>query len=682
VPISLVIRTSLSFVGLHTLRTYRAIRNNWYMALYQKMKMKFRLNFAFLALMMCGQLLAQMLPAERFFELPAIARAALSPDGKSVALLARVRGRLNLMVYEIDNKKATTVTTFEDQDVVAVHWINDKRLVFSAGNAFDPSNTTGGRWGGLYAIDRDASNFRRLAQSIQEATRSGVVAYRSVGFAHAAYDGSDDAYIFSNERSIESFDVYRINTRTGRRTLLTQQSPTKANGWILDQTDTPRVVIGADRLNVNIFQRTDEQSAWQKVHDADFRAPVAMPVAIDFDGKTVYGFSNIGRDTSAVVQWDIHTKSTPKLLFEHPLADMRELIFDRANKKIAGVRFTTDRVQTHWFDENWRNVQRSLDAALPNAVNLFSPPQQGKRFLVLSYSDRNPGTIYLFDGETRKVEFLFDSRPDIKPELMVETRAVKYAARDGLSIPALLTMPKGVEKGAPLIVIAHGGPWVPGYEWRWDAESQFLASRGFAVLKPNFRGTTGLGQKHFLASVKQWGGTMQDDLTDGVLWLAKQGMIDAKRVCIMGASYGGYAAMQGLVKTPEQYRCGVNVVGVTDLLLFQSITWADYSDSEMAKARTQALVGDAEADRAMLMAHSPARNAEKIIAPVLMFYGGEDRRVPIEHGERMLDALKKAGRGNAVLMETFADEGHGFTKLENRVKTYSMIEAFLKQSLK
>jgi dipeptidyl aminopeptidase/acylaminoacyl peptidase len=175
---------------------------------------------------------------------------------------------------------------------------------------------------------------------------------------------------------------------------------------------------------------------------------------------------------------------------------------------------------------------------------------------------------------------------------------------------------------------------------------------------------------------------MQDDLTDGVLWLAKQGMIDAKRVCIMGASYGGYAAMQGLVKTPEQYRCGVNVVGVTDLLLFQSITWADYSDSEMAKARTQALVGDAEADRAMLMAHSPARNAEKIIAPVLMFYGGEDRRVPIEHGERMLDALKKAGRGNAVLMETFADEGHGFTKLENRVKTYSMIEAFLKQSLK
>jgi dipeptidyl aminopeptidase/acylaminoacyl peptidase len=626
--------------------------------------------------------LAQTVPIEAFFQLPAVARPSLSPDGKAVALLARARGRLNLVVYDLESKKAQPLTNFEDQDVVSVAWVNDKRIVFSAGNALDPSNISGGRSGGVYAIDRDNSGFRRLAQSYSEAQKSGVFVYRSMLYVGSVLDGSDDGYVITNERSAESFDVVRINTRTGRRTLLTTQTPARAHGWILDHAGVPRVVLSNDRTTITVHYRSDENAAWQKVHDADFRANGVIPIAVDFDGKTVYAYSNVGRDTSAVVQWDPVNNAPGRIIFEHPQVDAGELLFDRVAKKLVGVRFSYERVQTHWLDEGWRTVQATLDKSLPNAVNVFTPPSQGKRFLVFSYSDKNPGTVYLFDGEARKLEFLFDVRPEIKPEQMAEVRSVRYAARDGLQIPATLTVPKGGAKNAPTIILVHGGPWVLGDDWRWDAEAQFLASRGYAVLKPNFRGTIGFGMKHWVQSFKQWGGAMQDDLTDGLQWAIKQGIADPKRACIMGASYGGYAVMQGLVKTPEQYRCGVNLVGVTDLLLMQSITWSDASDSEFMKYRAPVMVGDPEADRAMLIAHSPARNADKIVAPVLMFYGSEDRRVPLEHGERMRDALKRAGKERNVLMEVLSEEGHGFVKLENRVKTYSMIEAFLKESLK
>ena len=286
----------------------------------------------------------------------------------------------------------------------------------------------------------------------------------------------------------------------------------------------------------------------------------------------------------------------------------------------------------------------------------------------------------MFDFRTRKLEYLIDSRPWIKPAQMAESRVVKFSARDDLPLTALLTTPRGITaRNLPLIVIVHGGPWVPGYTWKWDAEAQFFASRGYAVIQPNFRGTTGMGAKHLLSSFKQWGLTMQDDITDTAQWAAKQGIADPKRMCIFGASYGGYAAMQALVKTPDLFQCAVNYVGVTDLQLFHSVTWSDLSDSDFAKFRAPIMVGDPDRDKAQLQATSPAQNADRINKPVFMAYGGEDRRVPIIHGERMRDALEKLGKIPEWMVKT--DEGHGFVKLDNRIEFYSRVEAFLRRSL-
>jgi dipeptidyl aminopeptidase/acylaminoacyl peptidase len=301
--------------------------------------------------------------------------------------------------------------------------------------------------------------------------------------------------------------------------------------------------------------------------------------------------------------------------------------------------------------------------------------------IVDASSDRTPGALYLLDRRKGKMEWLLDRRPWIKPAEMAAKRAVRYTARDGLPIPAYLTVPHGSEgKNLPLVVIIHGGPWVAGNTGAFDSEAQFLASRGYAVLQPNFRGTTRYGWKHFAASFNQWGLAMQDDIADGVKWAVDEGIADPKRVCLYGASYGGYATMMGLAKHPELYRCGINYVGVTDLSLFLTATWADYAQSDFIRYNVKDLVGDASQDAEMLKRVSPVELAARIKAPVLMAYGASDRRVPIEHGTRMRSALESAG--NTPTWIVAEGEGHGFREIANQKMFYEAMEKFLAKNLK
>jgi dipeptidyl aminopeptidase/acylaminoacyl peptidase len=263
---------------------------------------------------------------------------------------------------------------------------------------------------------------------------------------------------------------------------------------------------------------------------------------------------------------------------------------------------------------------------------------------------------------------------------MPTRQPVHYSARDGLDIPAYLTLPKGKEpKNLPLVLLAHGGPWVHGAVWAWSAEPAYLASLGYAVLEPAFRGSTGWGTKLETAGWKQWGRGMQDDLNDGVDWLVRQGIVDPKRVCIMGASYGGYAVLMGLARDPDRWRCGIEYVGVTDINLLFDVTWSDASNSDYIRYTAKELIGDPDKDAAMFKAASPLENAAKIKAPVLMAYGGEDYRVPLVHGEKMRDALR--AQGTPVEWVVYADEGHGFLLEKNRYDFYQRVATFLAQHL-
>jgi dipeptidyl aminopeptidase/acylaminoacyl peptidase len=315
---------------------------------------------------------------------------------------------------------------------------------------------------------------------------------------------------------------------------------------------------------------------------------------------------------------------------------------------------------------------------LPSTTNHLDVATNGNldTVVILATSDRVPGMWFLFDQSKGKLLKLGATMPDIDPKTQATLEPVHYAARDGLDIPAWLTVPAGAErKNLPLVVLVHGGPNVRGRSWDWDPETQFLASRGYAVLEPEFRGSTGYGWKLFHAGWKQWGLAMQDDVADGVRWAVAQGIVDPRRVCIAGASYGGYSVLMGLARDPDLYRCGIDWVGVTDINLMYTADWSDMSNA-WKQYGMPLLVGDPVTDAAQLKATSPVNIAAKIHAPLLMAYGGKDKRVPIEHGERFHAALERQP-GAKVEWVVYDKEGHGWRATQTQIDFWNRVARFL-----
>jgi dipeptidyl aminopeptidase/acylaminoacyl peptidase len=396
------------------------------------------------------------------------------------------------------------------------------------------------------------------------------------------------------------------------------------------------------------------------------------------DNRTVYVWSRKGRDKAAIYRFDPEKNEMKELVAEHPQVDLNSLITTKDG--VVGVRYRADKAGSAWFDEAIARIQGMFDKSFPNNVNQLSWTRDKKKFLITSYSDVLPASFYLFDTETNKAEWLADARPWIKPETQSPMQPVRYKARDGLEIPAYLTIPKGSSgKKLPMVVEVHGGPWVAGYTWQWNPEVQFLANRGYAVLQPNFRGTLGFGRKHFTSSFFQWGLAMQDDITDGVKWAIEQGIADPDRICIYGGSYGGYATMMGVAKEPDLFKCGINYVGVTDLPLLMTASWSDTFNSEGAQTSLRTRLGDLDKDAQRLRDTSPVNLASRIKANIMMAYGGADIRVVPEHGTRMRSALERAGHKPEWIIVN--DEGHGYRKLENQVMFYGAMEKFLDRNI-
>jgi dipeptidyl aminopeptidase/acylaminoacyl peptidase len=619
------------------------------------------------------------------FKIPQHRDLRISPDGKHIAAISVAGGRQNLVVIDIDSRKATPVTMFGHIDVLRSAWVNDKRLAFLTGTLavadFDA------RGGVLMAVDIDGQNMRDLTEIAEAGSKDMGRPHRYTFLVRTLPGGTDD--IIAQEVPPGRFqeaphagDLVRIDTRTGRRTPLGFGKPDSAPGerWVVDGNGVARAMVANGEGTTRIWYRAGPDDAWQKLADGPENSIPWSPLAIGKDGRTLYVASRNGGDKHVIATYDPAKRQFGEVLARHPQVDLGNLVRDR-DGSILGVEYVADRAGTAWFDEEMAGVQKTVDTALPDTVNDMSWSNDRSRFLVHAYSDVLPGSYYLLDRKKGRLEWLVDSAPWIDPKQMAHMQPVRYKARDGLEIPAYLTLPRGGDgKNLPMVVVVHGGPWVHGETWRFDPEAQFLASRGYAVLQPNFRGSTGYGWKLYHASFGQWGLAMQDDITDGVRWAVKEGIADAKRVCIYGASYGGYATMMGLAKDPELYRCGVNYVGVTDLNLFLTMTWADYAYSDFVTYSAKEMVGDPAKDAERLRATSPDNLAARIHVPVLMAYGSEDRRVPVEHGTRMRDALEKAGnKPQWILAE---GEGHGFRDPKNQEMFYAAMEKFLAENLK
>jgi dipeptidyl aminopeptidase/acylaminoacyl peptidase len=617
---------------------------------------------------------------EDFFKRPQYGAMVLSPDGENIAALAPLAGRQNVVVVNVEKRTATPVTAFTGRDIVQVRWVNNKRLLINTGSL--ATRAADARGGGLYAVDRDGSGLRLLGEGSDEQIGGGArLVARPIAIVRTLPGDGDDfiaqEFVSDVEGRVEPGAIFRIDSRTGRRASISAGKPDSGAGesWIVDRSGVARGLMVQSKNTAKIYYRKGEGAPWAKLDEfSTLSGNQWTPLAVADDGKSLLVASWRGRDKAAIVRYDPETRTFGEIVAAHPQVDLTELLSSNEGL-VVGVRYDADQGGTAWFDETLASVQSAMDKALPGNVNRLSASRDRQRFIVTSYSDVHPGAYYLFERKTGKLEWMADRSPWIDPKKMSPMQAVRYPARDGLEIPAYLTVPKGSSgKNLPMVVMVHGGPWVPGDSWGWHPEVQFLASRGYAVLQPNFRGTTRYGWKHFSSSFKQWGLTMQDDVTDGVQWAVAQGVADPKRVCIYGGSYGGYATMMGLAKTPDLFKCGINYVGVTDLDLFLTATWSDFAYSEFLTYGIKDMLGTL--DRERLATTSPVEMASRIKAPVLMAYGASDVRVVPEHGSRMKSALERAGRGPEVYMMV-EGEGHGFQEMKNQVEFYGAMERFL-----
>ena len=630
-------------------------------------------------------------PAEHFFDNAAFSSAVLSPDARLLAVKFGGKGtRDRLAVIDIEKNAIKVVAQFTDVDVGYFQWVNSQRLVL---DSVDKRSAPGEvRYApGLYAVNRDGSGFRQLVDvntSVGATQRPGKKMLPWHTFLvkqHGAQD-SDAVYVTSpvwengNRAEVEYVRLLRLNTVTGAAEHVKRPGPTRS--WMLDHRGEPRLATTLDKNVMTVLYNDPAKNEWRPI--AAFNGYTGGPGAFDpvgfAPGGELYVNANVRADKLALHAFDLAAQR----LSAEPLVKLADYDFRgslvTSRDKLLGVRYLSDAKSTVWFDPAMKEVQRKVDALLPSTVNLISVAQRPEKpwVLVTSYSDRHPGVIALYDTETGKLNKVGDFRPQIDPAGMSSQELVRYKARDGMDIPAWLTVPKDSDRSKlPLVVLVHGGPNVRGAEWGWDPQVQFLASRGYAVLQPEFRGSTGFGSKHLRAGWKQWGLAMQDDIADGARWAIAQGIADPKRICIAGASYGGYATLMGLLKDPDLFKCGIGWVGVTDINLLFTGHWSFESDaSEGWKQYGMPFtVGDPVADAAQFKATSPLEQAARIRQPLLLAYGGVDRRVPLYHGRKFHDAVRP--HNPDVEMVVYEDEAHGWTLPGTRVDFWTRVEKFL-----
>jgi dipeptidyl aminopeptidase/acylaminoacyl peptidase len=637
---------------------------------------------------------------------PAIAEPRLSPNGRYFAVLAPVNDRLNLAVIDLETRKGAALTNYRDFDVQQVRWVGNDYLVFTLGESNAPSGAGMQRGGGLFSVSREGKDFRQISPTIRDQERQGQYVYRAYQYL-TAIPGSEDEFIaVGNLRTIDSADIYRINVRTGRATLASTDRPEgvplggqavegqPGGAWLLDSKQVPRVVGAAvkDTTTAVIHYRASASAPWKEIARFDVvKGPAFVPLGFAGDDKTLLVATNAGRPTMAVFKYDPEAGKLGELLAEHPKFDLGAdalgghapgPVFDPQTDKVIGFRVMAEKPEVVWTDPAYQRIQRLLDGALPNAVNTFSRAGSGDRMLVTSYSDRQPPRWFFFDEKKLALEELFSSRPWIKPEQLVEMRPFTLKTRDGLEISSYYFLPANHKPGDrhPTVVHIHGGPHVRADTWgQWTSfgmrEAQLLASRGYAVVLPNFRITPGMGSKIFYGGFGAYGRQMVQDHVDAARWAIEQGFADPARICVSGASYGGSAVLFSMGQAPEIFKCGIAGLLVADKKMQLTSSVGDVPRSKAGVQLWLSILG-AESTSTIPDVVSPIHLANRIKGPIMIYAGADDVRTPREQTEAMIAALERAGNPpKKVIIKP--EEGHGFGRLQNRIELYNAIFEFL-----
>jgi dipeptidyl aminopeptidase/acylaminoacyl peptidase len=608
----------------------------------------------------------------------------ISPDGRHIAATTVVKNKPMLALLDLGTNKGAMVTPREGNQVVDFWWANDNRVIYTEGtkvSGWDRPFATGE----IFAVDANGTNPKLLFgyRAGGPATASHIQ-HQEAERAYAEVIGiprNDPRHILISVSPWDTGaegafnDIYLLDVSDGSKRTL-GKAPFRNANFLVDNHGAVRFAEGYDsHAYPVVYYRQGDDKPWTLLYQGTTEKTV--PWAMDFsrDDSKVYSACGAPGKVGALCEWDVATQKMSEPLWSSDTVDIKSLVYSLDGLDVVGVYSDPGAPTAEAFvaGSDAMKVIGTLSRAMPGeSVRIVSSSRDGSKSIVVAYSSMDPGTFYLWDNATGKASALLQRASWINPNQMAAMQPIEFKARDGLSIHGYLSTPPGKEeaKHLPLVLYVHGGPFGVRDYWRYDPTVQALATHGYAVLQVNFRGSSGYGSSFMHAGYREWGGKMQDDVTDATQWAIKQGIATPGRICIFGGSYGGYAALEGAMKEPDLYRCAIGYVGVYDLGL--SLTREGGTDNTMASNFWRARMGNDEQE---LAARSPVNQVDRLKAGVMLIAGGQDTTVPPVHAQRMRSALDKHGVAYEWLYKS--DEGHGFYDEKNSAELYERVTQFL-----
>jgi dipeptidyl aminopeptidase/acylaminoacyl peptidase len=618
---------------------------------------------------------SELLPVETFASLPVVTNVRLSPNGENVAFMVKVdtddvQG-VAIRVLNLASGEFTTPTYVQTKDFVirALRWANDGQLLLSA--LFPAERygvpTTESR---LVAVDIETEEMRSVLPHsyLRRLDRMPQIQDDIVDFLR---DDPDSILLQGRFDSSGGDSLIRASL-VGKDVKRVKRSRPGVIEWVTDREHYPRISIVRDDTTYGVYHQRPGKSTWNDLWRFEaFSEEQVWPMSFDKDPDILYVRAyHDGR--LAVFKVKLSDAELEKeLVFSHPTYDVEGSLIYSKTGDVIGIRFSTGGGYTFW-DEEYKALQTGLNKALPDTTNIiYDLSDDERRYVVVASSDKDPGTYYIGDRDEKRLMQLASRYPEMPIQSMVEKVAISYEARDGLLIEGYLTIPEGPDAGPrPAIIFPHGGP-ISYDDGGFDYWTQYFASRGYAVLQMNFRGSGGYGYDFMASGLQGWGLEMQNDVEDGTRWLIEEGIADPERICVVGASYGGYAALMEAARNPDLYQCAVSFAGVTDVAYLVK-SHRSYTNYDVVKEQ----VGS---DMRELRKRSPLHLAETIEIPVLMAHGTDDRSVRVRHSRKMHDELEDADKDVTYL--EFENGDHYLSMQEHRIAFFKAMDAFLTEHL-
>ncbi len=612
-------------------------------------------------LISCNDRKGKVIPVEDFFSAPEKTNFRLSPDGKSIAYLGLYEGHKNIYIIHPDeqNDNEQRVTSETDLGIQNFFWADNDELIFTKNRRNDSLQ--------VFAVNRSSSAARHLIPPSK-------VKLRWVTPTKVMNDG---LLVSLNERDSSVFDVYRLHTNACKKELVAQ-NPGNIIRWFADMQGELRLALASDSVRETVLYRDSEKGPFRPVMSNSFRNSI-MPLGFSHEERShVFALSNIGRDKLALVVIDMETGQEVSVIYSHPDVDVDHGGYSGDRGEMSYATYATWNQQRHFLNKQTEKVYDAISQKLAGyEVSILDRDTARNRFIIHSYTDKDPGAIYYYDIVEDELVKLADNNPALRDRKLAEMKPISYESRDGRSIQGYLTMPPRTKgKKVPVIVYPHNGPSSRN-RWGFNPEVQFFANRGFAVFQMNFRGSTGYGKEFWSAGFKEWGGKVQDDITDGVRWLISEGLIDSSRIGIYGEGFGGYSALHGASFHSDLYKCAASYSGFTNLFTYLK---------EIPPHLTPYLqmyyeiIGNPETEPELIKAMSPVFHTDNINIPVFIAQGGKDSWSPVTETNQFVQKLKK--RKIPITYILREEEGRYFRDEDNRIMFYRELGAFFDKYLK